>query len=108
MDAPESRAAGGVRKEVLASALAYGLVRRVVRAAADRQGVAEARVSFVDALRWLRQARPGEELPDLVVHPDRPGRFDPRVKKRRPKPYPRMMRPRTELKEELRKQRLVA
>lgn len=108
MDVLKSRTADGVRKEILVFALAYNLVRRVMRAAADRQGVAVDRVSFVDALRWLRQARPGEELPDLVVHPYRPGRFDPRVKKRRPKQYPRMTRPRAELKKELRKQRVAA
>jgi hypothetical protein len=108
MDILKSRTAEGVRKEILVFALAYNLVRRVMRAAADRQGVAVDRVSFVDALRWLRQARPGEGLPDLIVHPDRPGRFDPRVKKRRPKQYPRMTRPRDELKRELRKQQLAA
>jgi hypothetical protein len=108
MDVLKSKTAEGVRKEVLVFGLAYNLVRRVMRAAADRQGVAVARISFVDALRWLRQARPGEELPDLVVHPERPGRFDPRVKKRRPKQYPRMTRPRAELKKEQRKQRLAA
>jgi Transposase DDE domain len=108
MDVLRSKTADGVRKEVLVFVLAYNLVRRVMRAAADRQGVPVARVSFVDALRWLRQAEPGEGLPDLVVHPDRPGRFDPRVKKRRPKQYPRMTRPRSELKKQLRKQQLVA
>jgi hypothetical protein len=108
MDVLKSRTADGVRKEILVFALAYNLVRRVMRAAADRQGVGVDRISFVDALRWLRQARPGEELPDLVVHPERPGRFDPRVKKRRPKQYPRMTRPRGELKGELRKQQLAA
>ena len=108
MDVLKSRTAEGVRKEVLVFGLAYNLVRRVMRAAADRQGVAVDRVSFVDALRWLRQARAGAELPDLVVHPERPGRFDPRVKKRRPKQYPRMTRPRDELKRELRKQQLAA
>jgi hypothetical protein len=108
MDILKSRTADGVRKEVLVFGLAYNLVRRVMRAAADRQGVAVDRVSFVDALRWLRQSKPGEGLPDLVVYPDRPGRFDPRVKKRRPKQYPRMTRPRAELKRKLRKQQLVA
>ena len=107
MDVLRSRTAAGVRKEVHLFGLAYNLVRRVMRAAADRQGVAVDRISFVDALRWLRQARPGAELPDLVVHPERPGRFEPRVKKRRPKQYPRMTRPRAQLKRELRK-RLAA
>jgi hypothetical protein len=108
MDVLKSRTAEGVRKEILVFALAYNLVRRVMRAAADRQGVAVDRVSFVDALRWLRQAKIAEALPPLVVHPHRPGRFDPRVKKRRPKPYPRMTRPRAELKKELRKKQLAA
>jgi hypothetical protein len=108
MDVLKSKTVEGVRKEVLVYTLAYNLVRRVMRQAADRQGVAVERISFVDALRWLRQARPGEELPELIVHPHRPGRFDPRVKKRRPKQYPRMTRPRAELKKQLRKQRLAA
>jgi hypothetical protein len=108
MDVLKSKTAEGVRKEVLVYALAYNLVRRVMRQAADRQGAAADRISFVDALRWLRQARPGEEVPRLVVHPERPGRFDPRVKKRRPKQYPRMTRPRAELKKQLRKQQVAA
>jgi hypothetical protein len=108
MDVLKSRTVEGVRKEILVFGLAYNLVRRVMRAAADRQGVEVERVSFVDALRWLRQAKAEEALPPLVVHPSRPGRFDPRVKKRRPKPYPRMTRPRAELKKELRKKQLAA
>ena len=107
MDVLKSRTAEGVRKEILVFGLAYNLVRRVMRSAADRQGVEWDRVSFVDALRWLRQAKAEAELPRLVVHPHRPGRFDPRVKKRRPKPYPRMTRPRGELKKELRTKQLV-
>src|SRR5262249_43812288 len=93
MDVLKSRTAEGVRKEIVVFGLAYNLVRRVMRAAADRQGVGVDRISFVDALRWLRQSKAEEELPALVVHPNRPGRFDPRVKKRRPKQYPRMTRP---------------
>jgi hypothetical protein len=108
MDILKSRTADGVRKEILVFGLAYNLVRRVMRAAADRQGVAVDRISFVDALRWLRQSKPGDDLPELVVHPSRPGRYDPRVKKRRPKEYPRMTRPRAELKKRLRKQQLAA
>jgi hypothetical protein len=108
MDILKSKTADGVRKEVLVFGLAYNLVRRVMRAAADRQGVPVERISFVDALRWLRQAKPGEEVPELVVNPERPGRYEPRVKKRRPKQYPRMTRPRAELKEQLRKQQDAA
>ena len=53
--------------------------------AAKQQGVPPDRISFVDALRWLATTRPGDELPDLVVNPVRPGRVDPRQRKRRSK-----------------------
>ena len=56
------------------------------------------RISFADTLAWLRQAGPDEELPPMVVVPVRPGRLEPRVVKRRPKPYPLMQRPRDELR----------
>jgi hypothetical protein len=108
LDVLRSKTADGVRKEVWVFALAYNLVRRVMRAAAGRQGVAVDRISFVDALRWLRRARPGESVPPLVVHPERPGRFEPRVKKRRPKQHPLMTRPRAVLKQELLDQGIAA
>jgi hypothetical protein len=59
------------------------------------------RISFLDALRRLLEARPGERMPKLVVNPSRPGRFGPRVRKRRPKPYPPMRKPCRELRKEL-------
>ena len=40
-------------------ALAYNLVRVTMGAAARRQGAAPDRVSFIDALRWLRGRRGG-------------------------------------------------
>jgi hypothetical protein len=55
----------------------------------------------VDALRWLRHARPGEALPRLKVNPERPGRVQPRVRKRRPKPFKLMNQPRAKLREKL-------
>jgi hypothetical protein len=107
LDVLRSKTAEGVRKEVGVFALAYNLVRRVMRVAADRQKVAVDRISFVDALRWLRRARPGEGVPELVVHPERSGRFEPRVKKRRPKQYRMMTRPRADLKQQLLDQRVA-
>ena len=86
----------------------YNLVRRVTVEAAGRQRVPPRRVSFVDALRWLRHARPGEPLPRLVVNPDRPDRVEPRVRKRRPKQFPVMKRPRQVLREEILRQKLAA
>ena len=61
--------------------------------------VAPGRISFLDALRWLREADPGEALPDLLVNPLRPGRSQPRVIKDRNDSYPRMTRPRAFLKQ---------
>jgi hypothetical protein len=104
MEVLRSRTADGVRKEVLAFGIAYNLVRRVMVRAAARQRVAVDRISFVDALRWLRVARANAEVPVLIAHPERPGRFEPRVRKRRPKPYPLLTRPRTQIKQEIRQQ----
>jgi len=92
----------GVLKELAVFVLIYNLVRRVMWEAARRQEVAPERISFIDAWRWLRHAQPGEELPTLVVNPERPGRAEPRVRKRRPKEFPLMKRPRAVLRKEVR------
>lgn len=59
------------------------------------------RISFVDALRRLKQASRGSDLPALVVNPHRPHRAEPRVRKRRPKEFPVMKKPRDQLRREL-------
>ncbi len=69
--------------------------------AARRQRVCLARISFIDALRWLASAQDDELLPALVVNPQRPSRYEPRVRKRRPKPYSLMTKPRQELRKSL-------
>jgi hypothetical protein len=97
LDVLRSKTVDGVHKELCMIALAYNLVRLVMFAAAQRQGVEAERMSFVDALRWLANARPGEGLRRLKVHRVR-RRQEPRVRKRRPKEYPLMKRPRAELK----------
>jgi hypothetical protein len=91
----------GVLKELSLFVLVYNLVRRVMAVAARRQGVAPERISFIDAWRWLRYAAAGEELPELVINPRRPGRAEPRVRKRRPKEFPVMKRPRRQLRQAL-------
>jgi hypothetical protein len=65
----------------------YNLVRVVMLEAAARQEVAVSRVSFADALRWVRHARPDDVMPDLLVNPHPPDRAEPRCTKRRPKQY---------------------
>lgn len=99
----KSRTAAGVEKELAVYALVYNLVHAVMAAAALRQGVTPDRVSFVDGVRALLSAEPGEPLPDLVVNPRRPGRHEPRVVKDRGDAYGWMTRPRAELRRALRK-----
>jgi Transposase DDE domain len=108
MDVLRCMTVDGVLKELTMYAVAYNLVRLSMCEAGDRQGVAADRVSFVDALRWLRGAEEGEEMPGLVVNPLRPGRYEPRVRKRRPKQYAVMKRPRAELRKLLREKDLAA
>jgi Transposase DDE domain len=105
MDVLHCKTEAGVRKELAVFCLAYNLVRVVMLEAARRQEVPVARVSFADALRWTRHARPGDVLPALVVNPDRPDRAEPRCKKRRPKQYDLMNKPRDALRKGLKTQR---
>ncbi len=69
----------GVLKELAMFVLVYNLVRLVMWEAAQRQQVDIERISFIDALRWLISAQPGEPLIPLVVNPWRPNRYEPRV-----------------------------
>jgi Transposase DDE domain len=108
MDVLKCETVAGVLKELTMYAMAYNLVRVAMVQAATRQAVAVDRVSFIDALRWLRGAESGEEMPELVVNPLRPGRSEPRAKKRRPKQYDLMRVPRAELRRRLREQDLAA
>src|SRR5437763_249928 len=104
MDVLRCMTVDGVLKELAAYAIVYNLVRLRMGAAARRQGVDVDRISFIDALRWLLDAKPGEEMPELVVDPSRGGRVEPRVRKRRPKEYPLMTQPRSVLRNRLMQQ----
>lgn len=92
----------GVLKEMYMFALAYNLVRLVMLEASQRQHVPLDRISFVDALRWLRDATPTTPLTPLIVNRSRPNRLEPRVIKRRGKEYTHMTRPRDALRKALR------
>lgn len=108
MDVLHCKTEQGVRKELAMFCLAYNLVRVVMLEASRRQEVPVSRISFADALKWMRHARPGDTLPELVVNPLRPNRVEPRCKKRRPKQYDLMNRPRSVLRKRLKKQAKVA
>ena len=104
MDILHCETESGVLKELAIYAIVYNLVRVVMLEASRRQGVSLQRVSFVDALRWLSSSPPGTPLSDLVVNPHRPGRSEPRSKKRRAKKYTYMKRPRSVLRKLLQNQ----
>ena len=101
LDVLRCKTVAGVHKELLMIALAYNLVRLVMLRAAQAQGVSVHRISFIDALRWLCHIPAGQPLWALIVLPRRPGRHEPRVRKRRPKNYPLMKQPRALLRQAL-------
>ena len=109
MEHLKCRSADGVLKELMIYVPVYNLVRAAMTAAAARQRVADAnRVSFIDALRWLRarlatapdrSAAAAQPPTALVVNRPRTGRWCPRVKKKRMKEYELMTKPRADYAE---------
>jgi len=106
MDVLRTKSVDGIHKQLAMFAILYNGVRLVMLEAAQRQGVIPDRISFVDALRWLVAAGTGLPLQRIRVLPLRPDRHEPRVRKRRPKNYPLMTKPRAELMQALSAQRL--
>jgi hypothetical protein len=109
-----------VRKELWTHVLAYNLIRTVMAQAATQHGIEPRSISFKGALQTLEAFQPvialqGQhdatcrrilyrQLLDAVAQhrvADRPDRVEPRRRKRRPKPYDRLMKPRSEAKREL-------
>lgn len=87
----------GVMKELAMYLAVYNLVRLAILRAAARQGVNPDRVSFIDAMRWLAARMVGlEGVETLIVNPDRAGRSQLRVIRRRIKAYDLLVRPRRE------------
>ena len=97
----KSQTADGVRKELAVYCLVYNLVRAVMARAAARQQTTPDRISFVDAVRWLLSAGPGQDLPDLVINPRRDGRHEPRVIKDLQDTYRKMTLPRSQMRRRL-------
>jgi len=122
MDVLRCKTPALVRKEIWTHILAYNLIRTVMAQAATRHGIEPRSISFKGALQTLEAFQPVialrggrdaafrrnlyERLLDAVASHcvgDRPDRFEPRRRKRRPKPYDRLMKPRHEAKQALRK-----
>ena len=120
MDIVRCLSPGMVVKEIAVHLLAYNLVRTAMGAAARAAELHPRRLSFKGALQLLRAyegdlahgpasrvgSRYDRMIRDIAANrlPHRPGRVEPRVKKRRPKSYPLMTRPRNQLRIPLTKQ----
>lgn len=114
MDVLRGKSPQIVRKEIWAHLLAYNLIRSVMAQAAVKHGALPRQLSFKAALQTLHAfAMPLWLFPLSRVHRlyaamlaaiathqvgDRPDRFEPRARKRRPKPYPYLTVPRHEAK----------
>ena len=99
MDVLKCKTVDGVLRELHAFALVYNLVRQVMLEFALHQNVPVNRISFIDAIRWMQSF--DRQLPETTLQllPVRPDRYQPRVRKRRPKNYPLMKKPRKLLKQ---------
>ncbi len=104
-------------KEMWVYFLAYNLIRLLMAEAALQAGVLPRQLSFKHTLQiwvaWSRQqflSNAQEDIETLFVLiaqirvGNRPGRVEPRAVKRRPKPYPRLKKPRAEARKDIRKQ----
>ncbi len=106
-----------VEKELLAFMIAHNLLRWVMTQAAREHQVDLYRISFTGAMDALRhsatamaQAKTANKRQEIwadLLHtladdlvPERPGRREPRAVKRRPKPYPRLNKPRRQFRED--------
>jgi hypothetical protein len=110
-----------VRKEVRAHPLAYNLIRAVLAQAALEYGADPRDLSFKGALQALTTLaerlleateEAAAELYEWLLLPigahqvgDRPDRVEPRARKRRPKEYPLLTKPRAEARKKLQQNR---
>jgi hypothetical protein len=106
MDVRHGQTVPGVLKALTVFAIGYTLVRLVMCQSAMLQRIGVERISFLDALRWLGGPSTGIPLGAWIVNPIRPHRVEPRVKKRRPKSFPLMVKPRQELRQQMVQQEL--
>lgn len=117
MDVLSTQTPSMVRKEIFCHLLAYNLIRSLMWDAATRHQVSALRISVQATIRHTlnfatQLAQAGrrkrralyDTLLDLISKeqvPERTGRSEPRVRKRRPKAYPLMTKPRQELRRKL-------
>jgi hypothetical protein len=109
-----------VRKELWAHILAYNLIRTIIAQAASKHGLEPRSISFKGAVQTLEAFQPviallGDDnaefrttiheqvLDAIALHRvgDRPDRYEPRLRKRRPKHYGFLRKPRAAAKRDL-------
>jgi Transposase DDE domain len=109
-----------VRKELWTHILAYNLIRTIIAQAASKHGLEPRSISFKGAIQTLEAFQPviglqaGDDaecrsglyqqvLDAIAAHrvADRPDRVEPRLRKRRPKHYGFLRKPRAETKRDL-------
>jgi hypothetical protein len=116
MDVLRCKTPSMVRKEIYVYLLAYNLLRSLMWSAGNTYGTPPLRLSLQGTRHHLNNFIPqllaatstqlqriSSTLLKIIVHksvPDRPGRSEPRVRKRRPKAYPLMKQPRHQYAEQ--------
>ena len=116
MDILRCKSPGMIRKELLMHFIVYNCLRLLMLKAADKADVPVRLISFKASVQALRQWEPllksdlstqeqtrlllllCDSIAASVLH-QRPGRREPRCKKRRPKNYQRLTKPRHEMQE---------
>ena len=117
MDVLRCKTPSMVRKEIYVYLLAYNLLRSLMWSAGTTYGTSPLRLSLQGTRHHLNNFIPQLlaafsqkrlqiyfTLLKVIAHKavsDRPGRSEPRVRKRRPKAYPLMTKPRHELRKQL-------
>jgi hypothetical protein len=117
MDILRGKTPSLVRKEIWAFLLVYNLLRTLMFEAGSAYNVSPLRLSLQGTRNHLKNFIPNflnaskqnlyityQTLLKIIIHqeiPERPGRSEPRVRKRRPKAYPLMQKPRKEYHREL-------
>jgi len=100
MNVLKSKSVDGVIKELMMYLIVWNLVRMTMAQFATHAGVSVWRVSFLDTMRWLcalLQPQSSSTM-QLLINPQRPGRWEPRKIKRRLKEYDLLKEPRENLK----------
>ena len=104
MNALRCKSVAGVMKELVIYLAVYNLIRLMMLRAAAHQRVSVSRISFIDVMRQLAARLLGlTGATRLIVNPDRTGRCQLRVIRRRCKAYDWLLVPRREKEAEIRR-----